>query len=710
MRSLPVALMLIAVAAGPALATALKPPPTPVVDVTTMYWGVPVSDPYRWLEADSSNVSRWIDAQNTYAAKVFATYRHADTIAARLRQLAITGPQQFDPKIAAGKLFYLRETPPQAQPVLVVQPWPTGMARVLVDPNPAGGLLSVEGYWPSPDGAHVAYATQDAGAERTTMHVVDTATGRLLPDLLPWVGGGTSPDAVAWDAGSRGFAYTRMPSPAHATPDESYFDSSLYHHALGTPAAADTPALGAGFSPVAEWNAGDSSDGRSVALVHFGDGSYNAVYVRGKDGTWRKAVDASANVLVGEDETRVTTAAFAGPSLLVIETADAPRGRIVAIGAKAGTIPATILTEPDGGWSIRAIASMRGGFLTTEVKGPDWRVRHFDDAGTLIRVVALPARGIGVDSVTTDPDGTEALIEYSGWVIPTRWMRYDGASGALAQIYALQPPANYSNVEFTVLYATSKDGTRVPVTVIHKRGMAADATAPGILSAYGGYGLSQSPGFIGSALFWIEHGGVYAEANIRGGGEYGETWHLDGRLTKKQNDYDDFAACARALVDAGWVAPGRLGIVGGSNGGLLMGAALTQHPELYKAVVSFAGDYDMLRVENSPNGRYNVTEFGTVKDEAQFKALYAYSPYYNVHAGTAYPAILMIAGENDPRVPPWQSRKMIPRLQAATSSTQPIMLITRSQAGHGIGASFSQRLGNRSAEYIFFANELGLQF
>jgi prolyl oligopeptidase len=703
MRRLFIGCVLVMAAIAPGLAASLKPPATPIISVSTTYWGVNVEDPYRWLEGDTPSVERWLDAQNAYAAQAFAGFKHADVINARLRALAITGPQQMGPKIAAGTLFYLRETPPQAQPVLVAQSWPSGPARVLVDPNPAGGLLSIEGYWPAPDGKHVAYATQEAGAERTTMHVVD-ASGKELADSLPWVGGGTSTDALAWERDGRSFVYTRMPLPEPGGPAISWFGSSLYRHQLGTPASSDTPSLGLGFSPVAEWNAMDSADGRIAALVHYGDGSYNSVYEL-TGGSWHKLVDAAAGVLVGENETAVTSAAFVGGQLYVIETADAPKGRVVAIGQGNSR---TVL--PQGDWAIRAIASVRHGFLTTEVSGADWRVRHFAADGTFIRTVALPERGVGIGSIASDAASDAALIEYAGWVIPNRWVRYDLKSGALSQVYGLKAPADYSDVEFTVLYATSKDGTRVPVTVIHKRGMAAGSNAPGILTAYGAYGLSQKPEFIGSVLFWIEHGGVFADANIRGGGEYGEAWHLDGRLTKKQKDYDDFAACAQTLIDSGWVAPGRLGIVGGSNGGLLMGAALVQHPERYRAVVSFAGDYDMLRVEDSPNGLFNVTEFGTVKDEEQFKALYAYSPYYNVQAATAYPAVLMIAGENDPRVPPWQSRKMVARLQATTSSAQPVLLITHSQAGHGIGASFSQRLGNRSAEYIFFANELGLRF
>jgi len=710
MRRLFVAFAVLCAFAVPASGSTPRPPASAAVNVKTAYFGVTVDDPYRWLEpANSAQVSKWIDGQNDYAAHVFATYKGAATISKRLRQLSLSGPQQFDPKIAAGKLFFLREVPPAAQPVLVVQSWPDMRAsRVLVDTNTAGGSLSIEGYWPSPDGARVAYATQEAGSERESAHVVEVASGKILSDVLPWMSAGTSTVALAWDADGRGFTYTRMPIPPVAVPLSaplslgSYFYSSLYHHRIGTPASTDTSAL-SDDSPVAEWNAMNGPGGRALALVHDGDGSYASAFLRGSDGVWGKVAESTTGILVGNDETRVNTAAFIDGRVLVIETASAPRGKIVALNRIGGAI-----YEPSGSWSVRAITEVAGGFLSSEVNGPDWRVVHVSADGKVVRTLALPAHGIGVGAVAAEAGGSSALVEYTGWVIPSRWERYDVRTGSLTRIYTMKPAADYSQVNVTVQFATSKDGTRVPYTVLHRSGMSANSAAPGILTAYGGYGLETSPFFIGSALAWIESGGVYAIANIRGGGEYGEAWHLNGRLTTKQNDYDDFAACARGLVDSGWVSPVRLGIVGGSNGGLLMGAALTQHPELYRAVVSFAGDYDMLRVEDSPNGRYNVTEYGTVKNEAQFRALLGYSPYHNVQDGTDYPAVLMIVGENDPRVPPWQSRKMIARLQATSKSSHPIMLITRREAGHGIGASFSQRLGDRSAEYIFFANELGV--
>jgi prolyl oligopeptidase len=257
----------------------------------------------------------------------------------------------------------------------------------------------------------------------------------------------------------------------------------------------------------------------------------------------------------------------------------------------------------------------------------------------------------------------------------------------------------------------SKDGTRVPLNVIRLKGTKLDGTHPALLTGYGGYGISTKPYFQGRiARLWLDQGGVFVETNLRGGAEYGEEWHQAGNLTRKQNVFDDFVACAQYLIDQNYTSPARLAILGGSNGGLLMGAAFTERPDLFRAVVSYVGIYDMLRVENDPNGAFNVTEFGSVKDPDQFKALYAYSPYHHVKDGTAYPAILMPTGENDHRVNPMQSRKMIARLQAADSSTHPILLRTSSSAGHGIGTSLDEQIEQDADMFSFLFDQLGIQY
>jgi prolyl oligopeptidase len=363
---------------------------------------------------------------------------------------------------------------------------------------------------------------------------------------------------------------------------------------------------------------------------------------------------------------------------------------------------------PQGEWAMHSVAPIEGGFLITEVRGPDWRVQQYSSAGKFVRNVALPETGIGVGTIASSTGSARALITYSGWTIPARWAEYSGTNGTLKTVFEVKPAADYSNVMTYRLDATSKDGTKIPVTVIAMKGVTPNGVRPAILYGYGGFGIPTAPRFLGSNLAWLERGGVYAVANIRGGGEFGEGWHADGMLAKKQNVFDDFHAAAQALVAQHWTDSAHLGILGGSNGGLLMGAALTQHPSEYRAVVSLVGIYDMLRVELWPNGQYNVSEYGTVTRKPDFEWLRAYSPLQNVKPDTAYPAVLLITGVNDPRVAPWQSRKFAAALQAATTSKDPVLLLTRMNEGHGVTASFSQRVGNAAAAMAFFARELGL--
>jgi prolyl oligopeptidase len=357
---------------------------------------------------------------------------------------------------------------------------------------------------------------------------------------------------------------------------------------------------------------------------------------------------------------------------------------------------------------MSGVAAIKGGLLLTEVNGPEWRVRQFDDAGKLVRTVALPDHEVGITAVASDEDSPVALIGYSGWSLPARWARYDSATGALTTVFEVKPAADYSRVHVWHLEAPSTGGVRVPVTVIALGDAPPSGHRPTILTGYGGYGLARAPSFLSTYLAWLERGGVYAVANIRGGGEFGDAWHRDGNRANKQHCFDDLHAAAQALIGAHWTDAAHLGILGGSNGGLLMGAALTQHPEDYRAVVSLAGIYDMLRAELSPNGEYNTYEYGSVRDETEFGWLYGYSPLHHVRAGTAYPATLLITGENDPRVAPWHSRKFAAALQKANTSKHPILILTRRNEGHGVTSSFSQRVGNTGAMMSFFAEELAL--
>jgi prolyl oligopeptidase len=652
--------------------------------------GVTVHDPYRWLEnAKSPKVLTWIGAQNAFADSVMGGFKDAGSITERVRQLAITSSNQYEPQLVHGTLFFMRDTPPQAQPVLVAQAWPNGPQRVLVDTNPSGGHVAIQEVWPSPSGRYVAYGTSVNGSEATTIHVVSPVTGKTLPDALVDAGGGTTNSAVAWDENERGFTYARLP---HGSP----FGASLYHHVLGAPQSGDRPEFGQGLSPITEYELITSPDAReAAALVQFGDATPFLVYRRSHR-KWQR--------VFGPDE-GVNAGAFDGDRLLLAAFGKSDHGRIVTVSPD-GKI-STLVAEQKN-WVMQGVAPIQGGFLVTKLWGPDWRVDQYASDGRFVRRVPLPKTGIGIGTVASEAGSPQAIITYSGWTIPSRWALYDAASGSVKTVFAVRPPdTDYSKIRTYRLTAISNDGTHIPVTLLALGSTPKGPDTPAILTSYGGYDIPVAPHFIGTDLAWLERGGVFAVANIRGGSEFGEAWHRGGRLTAKQNVFDDFDAAAQALVSAGWTSPRHLGIIGGSNGGLLMGAELVQHPQQFRAVVSFVGIYDTLRHQLWPNGVYNEHEYGTVADAAQFHALYAYSPYYNVRPQTPYPAVLLETGENDPRVAPWQSRKFAAALQSATTSGLPVLLLTRRAAGHGnIGASFSQRVGNAAATLMFFDNEL----
>jgi prolyl oligopeptidase len=345
-------------------------------------------------------------------------------------------------------------------------------------------------------------------------------------------------------------------------------------------------------------------------------------------------------------------------------------------------------------------------YVADLVGGPS-QLRMFDLAGRDLGLI--PVKEISEVSALVRYKADELLFESQSYTDPPAWYRLDPASKKVTRTALCQTTAaDYSDVQVIREFATSKDGTRVPLNIMARKGTKLDGNNPTVLYGYGGFGVSESPGFAARLRPLMDHGVVYVVANLRGGGEYGEEWHLAGTLTRKQNVFDDFAAAARYLIERKYTNPARLAIEGGSNGGLLMGAALTQHPDLFRAVVSYVGIYDMLRVELYPNGAFNVTEFGTVKEGDQFRALFAYSPYHHVVNGTQYPAVLFLTGDNDPRVDPANSRKMTARLQAS-GTKRPVLLRTSGSSGHGIGTALSERIAEEADEYAFLFDQLGVR-
>ncbi|KRE97635.1 peptidase S9 [Frateuria sp. Soil773] len=673
------------------------PPPTPQHPASDTLQGIVVNDPYRWLEnPDDPAVQAWIAAQNRYTEAVLAAMPEGKALNARVQQLAIGTPTRSGPLLAGGMLFYMQYTPPQAQPVLMAQAWPDGKAKPVVDLNQGDAGGAITGYWPSPSGRYLVYGTAEGGSELTTLHVLDVLSGATLDDRLPWAGGGTSAQGVAWDADEKGFGYVRFAPPADGQPFRP-FDATLVHHVVGEPADKDATVFGKGYSPVAEYvlvNAPASA--RSAILAHVGDGDAAEVFVRERNGRYRRVLGRDANA---------RTAAWVGQRLVVAVFEDAPRGRLVAIDANGRSTP--LLAERAG--AIQQVAPLGDGFIVVRSSGPDWWAEQYDAKAALVRRLPLPPRGIAIGSIASESGQAKALVSYHGWTTPTRWVEYDGDSGAVRTVFEVKPPADYDKISVRRIEGTSKDGTRIPVTLLMRDGTRPDGNHPTILYGYGGFDLPLAPSFIGANLAWLERGGVLAFASLRGGNEFGQEWHAQGQKLLKQNVFNDFRAAAHALFDTHWTRPARLGILGGSNGGLLMGASLVQHPEDYRAVVAKVGIYDMLRHETeSANGKYNVNEYGTIADPAQLQATLIYSPLQNVKPKTAYPAVLLTTGVNDSRVSPWQSRKFAAALQNATTSGQPVLLLTRMDAGHGIGAPFSQRVSDAAITLTFFAHELGL--
>ncbi len=674
--------------------------------VVTNYFGTEVSDPFRWLEDNNDpEVQQWIADQNKYADKTLSGFPEADKIENRIKELEQTGIEQYSPKLMKDQLYFMQMTPPQAQAVVAVKSWPEGNAKVLVDPNTMGNDVAITGFWPSPNGDYLAYATAEGGTEAATIHIRDLKSGKDLSDSLVSAGGGATPAGMAWDADGKGLTYVRLPLPGTVPDSISQFNAALYHHKLGQAQEDDKLTFGKDLSKVAEYTFIPSVDGKRAAMfVHFGDGNPDYVYIRQGKEEWKQVLDTSANVRVS-DEINSGAVWDADGNLLVVAYGDAPLGKLLSV-KEDGTSRVLV---PQGDWAYNSVAAVKNGLLLIKVKGPAWKIDQYDSQGKLIKNVGLPQDGIGINAVVSSPAASHALITYEGWTFPEKWDAYNAESGELKTIFEVKPAADYSKIKYSVIEATSKDGTKIPVTIVRIDSVTPNGQRPTIVYGYGGFGVTRKPHFIGPYLVWLENGGVFAFTNIRGGGEYGEGWHAAGMLGNKQNVFDDMFAATQAMVENKWTDRDHLGIMGGSNGGLLMGALLTQHPDAFKAVVSFVGIYDMIRNELFPNGQYNISEYGTATNPQSFQWLYAYSPYHHVKPNTAYPAVLLETGMNDPRVASWQSRKFAAALQDANTSNNPIILLTRMNEGHGVTASFSQRVGNYAASMTFFAHELGLK-
>jgi prolyl oligopeptidase len=702
------AVSFVAAFAGPPARAAGPPAKPPVAarhPVESRYFGTTVRDEYQWMENWSdSSLKTWVAAQNTHTRGVLDKLPSRTAIRDRIAELSRSIAPNYTALEYQGKtLFALKDQPPKNQPMLVALASVDDLSgeRVVVDPNAmdSTGSVTIDFFAPSLDGSKVAVSLSKGGTESGDVHIFDVATGREFPDVLPRVNGGTAGGSVAWTADGLGLLYTRYPSAGERPAEDLDFYQQAWFHRLGTPRSDDTYLLGRELPRIAEIAFQGSDDGRYVTiLVRNGDGGEIAWWLRGSDG---------ALTPVAGFKERVVAAEFGGDGLFLLSRAANANGEVLRISLAGPTLAHARSIVPASDLAIDDIHVAGAQLYVEDIQGGPNEMRVFALDGKPLGKMPLPPLS-SVNGFARFERG-QCLVRSESYTEPGRWLRYDPATNTVAPTaLALKSPADFSDVEVRREFVTSRDGTRVPVSILVKRGAALDGRAPLLLYGYGGYGISQKPNFEARRMLWIEQGGMYAVAHIRGGREYGDAWHEAGKLLAKQNVFDDFAACAQALVDRRYTSSDRLAIMGGSNGGLLMGAVLTQHPSLARVVVSQVGVYDMLRAELSPNGLFNTTEYGTVRDSAQFRALFAYSPYHHVHAGTTYPSTLLLTGVNDPRVAPSNSFKFAARLQAS-GTTRPVLLRTSMTTGH-VGTPLNARNEEYADIYSFVFSELGLTY
>ena len=691
-------------------------PPAPRDNVHDTINGVSIADPYRWLEnGDDPRVIAWEHAENSRARATLDALPVRAAIAAQLKHLlGGASPSWRNLRAAGGKVFATATVPPREQPMVVVMGPDLDAAheRVVIDPNTMDptGQTAVDWWVPSPDGSLVAASISRNGSEDGTVHVFRVADGHETGDVEPRAQYPTGGGSLAWAPDGHGFWVTRYPGAERPAADR-HFHQGVVFHVLGTPPEQDRMVLGAGLPAVAEITLDNRFDPSLLQIaVADGDGGTFEHFVVGPDGQLRQ-VTHFADGVVGM---------VAGPdgALYLVSHQGAPRGKLLRLAPGVTNIKDAAVIVPEGRGVMQSqdqdngvpiVVTPHALYVPEEMGGPSV-VAVFGLDGRAEGTVGLPP-DVAVDEVAAvAPD--RLAVGTESWTTPKHFVLCDAAGGVVdAAALASTSPATFPDTEVVRAFATSADGTQVPVTIIRKRGTTRDGRNPTLLYGYGGYGISLSPSFTlggARARLWLDGGGVYAVANIRGGGEWGEDWHANGALTHKQNVFDDFTAAARMLIDTHVTSPDHLAIEGGSNGGLLMGAEITQHPAMFRAVVSLVGIYDMMRVELDPNGAFNVTEFGTVKNPAQFCAMLAYSPYHHVVVGTAYPAIFMATGAHDGRVNPMHSRKMVAALQAATSSGRPVLLAISDKSGHGIGSSLDVRIAQQADDFAFLFDQLGM--
>jgi prolyl oligopeptidase len=692
-----------------AVAAAGKPPAiaTRKDAVVEKLHGVDVADPYRWLEdGDAPEVQRWTEAQNAATRAALDKVPGRAALEKRLWELyeigslgiPVSRPLSKGAPVAR-RYFYTRRDGKQNQAVLYVRDGADGADRSLVDVNAAraDGTRALDWWYPSDDGARVAYGVSDDGSEESVLRVRDVATGRDS-DEIPRA----RACSLSWAPDGRGFYYTRYPAPGEAPADELKYHRGVFFHRLGDDPAHDAKLFGEGrdktdwpnieLSPAGRWLAITVSQGWSKSEIHLLD--------------TRAGAKAKPVVVAAGEEARFWVVEALDDRLFVFTTSGAPRGRVFVVDPAHPARERWREIVKQGDDVLESVTYFKGGLAASYLHDAAARLRLFGEDGADRGEIPLPSLGT-ITGLSGARDTTELFYGFTSFFVPTAIYRAtDGGTPALwRRLEAKIDPAAFEVERVTV---TSRDGSKAPLFLAHKKGAPRDGSRPAVLTGYGGFDHSILPAWSPAAIPFLEHGGTFALAVLRGGGEYGESWHHAGMLGQKQNVFDDFIAAARWLVDNRVTSASRLGISGRSNGGLLVGAALTQAPELYRAVVCGVPLLDMLRYHRFRIAALWAPEYGSPDDPEAFRWLRAYSPYHNVRDGVRYPAVFFYTAASDTRVDPMHARKMTARLQAANAGPHPIRLWLESRAGHGAGKPLAKVIAQTTDEWSFLFSELGV--
>lgn len=697
--------------AAPATSTSATPPVARTVNTVDDLFGVKVADPYRWMEGnDNPELAEWFRGQGAYTRAYLGRIPGHEGLLARVRELGLSYGYPSGVQLAGGRLFHMQLGAGEQLPKLMVRE-PDGRDRVLVDPvarGAEGSHASVNSYSPSPDGALLAYDLSQGGSEVSTIHVLEVSTGKDLPDAIERVWGEF---AASWLPDASGFFYTQMATPTAGTDPMLNMQARL--HRLGTPVAKDPLVLAGLHAPGMKF----APEEFPVVAVPSGS-SWALAFASGARSEQRVAVAKLADLdltgkaatpwkMVAEYSDGIEDVAFHGERLYLLSHKGASGRRVLSVPAAHPDLASASVEIPeDTAAPLVAISDARDALYIERMKNGLAQVLRLAWSEKQPATLALPFEG-WVNELATDPLRDGVTFDLSGWTRPITYQTYDPTTQKLAVAIESEYGADLSAVTAEEVDAVSADGTHVPLSILHRKGLALDGSHPAILYGYGGYGISQNPWFSPSVLAWLERGGVFAVAHVRGGGEKGEAWKVAGTGPNKMNGIHDFIACGEYLVANHYTMPAHLTAVGGSMGGVLVGRAITERPDLFAAAQIAVGITNPLRILAAENGANQKSELGDPETEAGFKAIFEMDPYQHVKPGTAYPAVLFTIGLNDRRVAPWMTAKMAARLQAATTSKKPVLVRFDADAGHGIGSTRDQTYAERADVWSFFLSMTG---